>query len=30
VSILIARVLITEFRGTARPFIFKVIDPGRG
>ncbi|HET6865945.1 MAG TPA: hypothetical protein VFH80_08485 [Solirubrobacteraceae bacterium] len=28
VSILVGRVLITEFRGTARPFIFKVIDPG--
>ena len=28
VSILTGRVLITEFRGTAQPFIFKVIDPG--
>jgi hypothetical protein len=27
VSILIGRVLITEFRGRAQPFIFKVIDP---
>ena len=27
VSILVGRVLITEFRGTAQPFIFKVIDP---
>jgi hypothetical protein len=27
VSILIGRVLITEFRGSAQPFIFKVIDP---
>jgi hypothetical protein len=27
VSILIGRVLITEFRGTAQPFILKVIDP---
>jgi hypothetical protein len=27
VSILIGRVLVTEFRGTAQPFIFKVIDP---
>jgi hypothetical protein len=28
VSILIGRVLITEFRGTAQPYIRKVIDPG--
>ncbi len=28
VSILIGRALITEFRGTAQPFIAKVIDPG--
>jgi hypothetical protein len=28
VSILVGRVLITEFRGTAQPFIFQVIDPG--
>jgi hypothetical protein len=27
VSILVGRVLITEFIGTAQPFIFKVIDP---
>jgi hypothetical protein len=27
VSILFGEVLITEFRGTARPFVFKVIDP---
>jgi hypothetical protein len=27
ISILIGRVLITEFRGTAQPFIFKVLDP---
>jgi hypothetical protein len=27
ISILTGRVLITEFRGTAQPFIFKVIDP---
>jgi hypothetical protein len=27
VSILIGRVLVTEFRGSAQPFIFKVIDP---
>jgi hypothetical protein len=27
VSILIGRVLITEFRGTAQPFVFKIIDP---
>jgi hypothetical protein len=27
VSILIGRILVTEFRGTAQPFIFKVIDP---
>lgn len=28
VSILMGRVLVTEFRGTAQPFIAKVIDPG--
>jgi hypothetical protein len=28
ISILTGRVLIIEFRGTAQPFIFKVIDPG--
>ncbi len=28
ISILVGRVLITEFRGTARPYIFKVMDPG--
>jgi hypothetical protein len=28
VSVLIGRVLVTEFRGTARPYVFKLIDPG--
>jgi hypothetical protein len=28
ISILIGRVLITEFRGTAQPYIFKVLDAG--
>ena len=28
ISLLVGGILITEFRGTAGPFIFKVIDPG--
>lgn len=28
ISILVGRVLITEFRGTAEPYVHKVIDPG--